>query len=99
MQFIQKYFIIKKQHSCQPAYQVKLHSRGVFIMKYYDVNKIRNIALAGHNGSGKTSLAEAILYKAGASDRLGKTADGTTVCDYDPEEIKRGMKLFPLMPN
>ncbi len=52
-------------------------------------NHIKNIALAGHHGSGKTSLAEALLYRAGASDRLGKTADGTTVCDYDPEEIKR----------
>ncbi len=62
-------------------------------MKHYEVNKIRNIALAGHNGSGKTSLAEAILYKAGATDRLGKTADGTTVCDYDQEEIKRGISI------
>ncbi|MBQ8297178.1 MAG: elongation factor G [Ruminococcus sp.] len=62
-------------------------------MKHYDVNKIRNIALAGHNGSGKTSLAEALLYKAGVSDRLGKTADGTTVCDYDPEEVKRGISI------
>lgn len=62
-------------------------------MKEYDVNKIRNIALAGHNGSGKTSLAEAILYKAGASDRLGKTADGTTICDYDTEEIKRKISI------
>ena len=62
-------------------------------MKEYDVNKIKNIALAGHNGSGKTSLAEALLFKAGASDRLGKTADGTTVCDYDPEEIKRGISI------
>lgn len=62
-------------------------------MKEYDVNKVKNIALAGHNGSGKTSLAEAILYKAGASDRLGKTADGTTVCDYDPEEIKRQISI------
>ena len=62
-------------------------------MKVYDVNKVKNIALAGHNGSGKTSLAEAILYKAGASDRLGKTADGTTVCDYDPEEIKRKISI------
>ncbi|MDE6502809.1 MAG: elongation factor G [Ruminococcus sp.] len=62
-------------------------------MKDYDVTKVRNIALAGHNGSGKTSLAEAVLYKAGASDRLGKTVDGTTVCDYDPEEIKRGISI------
>lgn len=45
--------------------------------------------LAGHGGSGKTSLAEAMLYLSGASDRLGKTADGNTVCDFDPEEIKR----------
>ncbi len=62
-------------------------------MKYYDVNKIKNIALAGHNGSGKTSLAEALLYKAGASDRLGKTADGTAICDYDAEEIKRKISI------
>ncbi|MDE5834613.1 MAG: GTP-binding protein, partial [Ruminococcus sp.] len=62
-------------------------------MKDYDVTKVRNIALAGHNGSGKTSLAEAVLYKTGASDRLGKTVDGTTVCDYDPEEIKRGISI------
>lgn len=62
-------------------------------MKEYDINKVKNIAFAGHNGSGKTSLAEAVLYKAGASDRLGKTADGTTVCDYDPEEIKRGISI------
>ena len=62
-------------------------------MKDYDVKKIRNIAFAGHNGSGKTSLAEALLFKAGASDRLGKTADGTTVCDYDPEENKRKISI------
>ncbi len=62
-------------------------------MTNYDVTQIRNIAFAGHNGSGKTSLAEALLYKAGASDRLGKIADGTTVCDYDPEEIKRAISI------
>ena len=62
-------------------------------MKEYDVNKVKNIAFAGHNGSGKTSLAEALLFKAGASARLGKTVDGTTVCDYDPEEVKRQISI------
>lgn len=58
-------------------------------MRQYLAGKIRNVAIAGHSGSGKTSLAEALLYKAGITDRLGKTADGNTVCDYDPEEVKR----------
>lgn len=58
-------------------------------MRQYLAGKIRNVAIAGHSGSGKTSLAEALLYKAGATDRLGKTADGNTVCDFDAEEIKR----------
>ena len=58
-------------------------------MKQYPANKIRNVVLAGHSGSGKTSLAEAMLFVAGATDRIGKTADGNTVCDFDPEEIKR----------
>lgn len=58
-------------------------------MKAYTAENIRNIAIAGHSGSGKTTLAEALLFKAGATERLGKTVDGNTVCDYDPEEIKR----------
>lgn len=62
-------------------------------MKQYEAANIRNIAVAGHAGSGKTSLAEALIYKAGASDRLGKTVDGTTVCDYDQDEIKRKASL------
>ena len=62
-------------------------------MKQYTPDKIRNVAIAGHSGSGKTSLAEAMLFRAGATDRLGKTADGNTVCDFDPEEIKRKVTI------
>lgn len=62
-------------------------------MKQFGAENIKNIAIAGHSGSGKTSLAEALLFKAGASDRLGKTADGTSVCDYDSDEIKRKASL------
>ena len=62
-------------------------------MRQYLADKIRNIALAGHGGCGKTSLAEAMLFKAGVTDRMGKIENGNTVCDYDPEEIKRKVSL------
>ena len=55
--------------------------RGPKAMKQYTADKIRNLALAGHGNAGKTSLAEAMLYLSGATDRLGKTAEGNTVCD------------------
>lgn len=58
-------------------------------MKQYTAKQIRNVALAGHAGSGKTSLAEAIAFTAGLTDRLGKVSDGNTICDFDAEEIKR----------
>lgn len=58
-------------------------------MKQYLAKNILNIAIAGHGGSGKTSIAEAMLYLSGMTDRFGKVGDGTTVCDFDPEEIKR----------
>jgi elongation factor G len=62
-------------------------------MNQFHASNIKNIALAGHHSSGKTSLAEALLHLAGASDRFGKIADGTTVCDFDAEEIKRKSSL------
>ena len=62
-------------------------------MQNIETKRIRTLALLGHSGSGKTSLAEAMLHLAGASDRFGNVPDGTTVCDYDPEEIKRGFSL------
>ncbi len=54
---------------------------------------IRNVALLGHSGGGKTSLAESMLYISRLTDRLGSVTDGNTVCDYDPEEIKRGYSV------
>ncbi len=54
---------------------------------------IRNVALLGHSGGGKTSLAESMLYIARVSERLGNISDGNTVCDFDPEEIKRGYSV------
>ena len=58
-------------------------------MKLYNAKDILNIAIAGHSGAGKTSIAEAMLYLSGATDRFGKVGEGNTVCDYDPEEIRR----------
>ena len=59
----------------------------------YSVNAIRNICLLGHSGSGKSALAESLLYMTGAIDRMGKNADGNTVCDYAPEEIRRNISI------
>ena len=59
----------------------------------YTANAIRNICLLGHSGSGKTALAESLLYMTGAIDRIGKNADGNTVCDYDPEEVRRHVSI------
>ncbi len=59
----------------------------------YSVQNIRNVCLLGHSGNGKTSLAESLLFMTGSLDRMGRTADGNTVCDYDPEEVKRQISI------
>jgi elongation factor G len=62
-------------------------------MAKFSSSQIRNICLVGHSGDGKTSFAEAMLYLAKVTDRLGKPSEGNTVCDFDPEEIKRGYSI------
>jgi len=59
----------------------------------YSPRSIRNICLLGHGGNGKTTLVESFLRMTGVIDRLGKPSDGNTVCDYDPEEIKRQISI------
>jgi elongation factor G len=62
-------------------------------MKVYDAPSIRNIAIVGHGGCGKTSLASAMLFDMGAANRLGRVDDGTAPTDFDPDEIERKISL------
>ena len=56
-------------------------------MTEFNSTQLRNLALVGHGKSGKTSIAENCLFKCGATNRVGKTDDGTSILDYEPEEV------------
>ena len=64
------------------------------LMKIYDADHIRNVVLVGHQGSGKTMLAEAMLFNTGAIKRLGSIEEGNTTSDYHPSEVERQMSVF-----
>ena len=62
-------------------------------MSKFEARNIRNIAIVGHSGEGKTSLAEAMLFNGKSIDRLGRTSDGNTVMDYDEQEIAKKISI------
>jgi elongation factor G len=65
-------------------------------MNVYRTDKIRNVVLLGHGGAGKTTIAEAMAYLSGITNRVGKVSDGNTVSDYDKEEIKSKVLNFDI---
>ena len=64
-------------------------------MKSYPTDRVRNILIVGHGGAGKTSLVEAVCHATGATNRLGRVEDGTTVTDFEPEETRKHISVSP----
>ena len=62
-------------------------------MKVYNTEKIRNVGIVGHGDTGKTQLVSSLLFTAGMTPRLGKVTDGSTVTDWDEEEIARKISI------
>ncbi len=75
----------------------RISIKGGIYMKDYKTENLRNVGLFGHGSSGKTTIAEAMLFNTGVLDRFGKVDDGNTVTDYDPEEIKRKISISAAM--
>ncbi len=71
----------------------RINIKGGIFMKDYKTENLRNVGLFGHGGSGKTTLAEAMLFNTGVLDRFGKVEDGNATTDFDPEEIKRKISI------
>lgn len=67
--------------------------QGGDFMKEYGIKQLRNVGLISHGGAGKTTLTEALLFNSGATERLGRVDDGSSVIDYDPDEIKRKITI------
>ena len=63
-------------------------------MRDYQSFEVRNVSVIGHSGAGKTSVLEAMLYYTKATDRFGKTTEGSSMIDFDTEEIRRGLSVY-----
>ena len=85
--------MFNREVSALPLLTIIIITYSGVAMKQYQAADIRNIALAGHGGSGKTAFVEAALQATGVIDRMGRSDQGNTVLDFDAEEIRRGMTI------